>query len=276
MREALCEEFEEEVHRDADNDRNDEEEQHVDQRDDPLGHAAHISSAQFDEFISPGGRLDLPRGEREDDDADDVVEHRGGDDRRADFAVQFAQFSQHGHGDADRRRRQDDAEEQPLLEFEPGDHERHPKPRRKRYDHSERGDQKGRGAVAFELFEIRLEPRRKHDHDHADLGERFEFLFVGHETGHADDDTGEQRAEHLRQPYLADEDVEQLTEQQNYRQMQKNRIVHILSPLISPTNDYMPRARICQTRTQKSAKKLPLRTILSIDVTLRGSRREVF
>ena len=276
MGKALREEFEEEVHHNADRDRDDEEEQHVDQRDDPLGHAAHIACAQFDELVSPSGRFDLSRGEREDDDADDVVEHRGCDDRRADLAVQLAEFAQHGHGDADRRRRQDDAEEQPLLERKPRDHERHPKPRHQRHDHSERGDQKGRGAVAFEFLEVCLQPRRKHDHDHAYLGKRFEFLFVGHETGHADDDTGEQRAEHLRQPYLTDEDVEQLAEQQNYRQMQKNRIVHILSPLISPTNDYMPRARICQTRTQKSAKKLPLRTILSIDVTLRGSRREVF
>jgi hypothetical protein len=120
----------------------------------------------------PARRRDRPRDDREDDETQDVVDHRGPQDRLALAALDRSEVAQHSGGDADARGRErgadEQVDEQGALRQQPC---RDAPPERHRGHDAEHGDQERGRAHPDESPQVGLQPDLEEQQQHADLGQ---------------------------------------------------------------------------------------------------------
>ncbi len=177
--------------------------------------AYHFSDCDSDSVESVALVEGYEKGKK--NDAYNIVEDCGGDDRSADFGVEFAEFFECGDGYADAGCRQNRAVKEVgydlvlshILESAVK-RSRNQKPESEREQNAQNRNQNGRKAAGFELFEVGFESCRKHNEDNADFceeGQTFEgvigeYGLVWDVLDKAEKYACNQHAHHLRKPYF--------------------------------------------------------------------------
>ena len=152
--------------------RHDEERHDHDERAPPLG-LEPLEAARV-----RGGGLAEAADDGQHDYADDVVDYRGGDQRRADARRYLAQLFEHGHGYGHAGGGEDRTHEHALHDVREAVDEAVEDERqaddgaeRERYRDARDRHEGGRDARTPQFNEVGLKARREHYHDHAYLGE---------------------------------------------------------------------------------------------------------
>ena len=124
-------------------------------------------------------------------DADDIIDDGGAEDRGANLPLQLPHLLQGLHRNADAGSRHDDAGEHCFIESirSPGGHavKAHIEQgaAQQRDEHAGTGDQKRHGPCLHQILQVRLQPRGEHQQHHADFRHHVQEIRLLHQAQHA-------------------------------------------------------------------------------------------